>query len=353
MSPLAPLAGVRVLDLTRYLPGAYATFLLHALGAEVIKIEPPGGDPMRDVPPLGPDGTSRLFALACSGKKSVTADLRDPDRLAKVVALAASADAVIESYRPGVADRLGVGYEALRVARPDLVYCSLRGFAPGTARESVAGHDLNYLSTAGWVDAAGGPAIARLAPGDLLGGLFAAFGVLAALGETPRGRHVETSVYGAALSWLMVHEASGAEPVPSEGAGYRTVRTADGRATIGALETHLWNKLCDALGIGGARHDSTTTFVPEEHFVATSGDIDRAFATRTRADVERLMRDVGGVAPVLTPAEALADEDARTSGVRRVVRDRVLLAPPLPVDLGSLAVPAIGEHDHLLEGPTA
>jgi hypothetical protein len=206
-----------VLDLTRYLPGAYGTFLLHALGAEVIKVEPPGGDPMRDVRPFEGTGTSRLFALACAGKKSVVADLRDPAELARVRALAATAGVVVESYRPGVADRLGVGYTALSAARPDLVYCSLRGFAPGTDREGVAGHDLNYLSLAGWVSAADGPGIARLAPGDLLGGLFAAFGVLAALAERPRGRHLRTSVYGAALSWLMVHEAAGDEPVPSEG----------------------------------------------------------------------------------------------------------------------------------------
>ncbi|MQA24128.1 MAG: CoA transferase [Micromonosporaceae bacterium] len=346
---MRPLTGIRVLDLTRYLPGGYATFLLRSLGAEVIKVEPPGGDPMRQVPPLDRTGTSRLFALVCAGKKSVTADLRDPGQLRRIVGLAASADAVVESYRPGVADRLGVGYPALRAVRPSLVYCSLRGFAPGTAREQAAGHDLNYLSLAGWVAAADGPAIARLAPGDLLGGLFAAFGVVAALGESPRGRHVETSVYGAALSWLIVHAAAGDGSIPSEGAGYRTVATKDGPVSLGALETPLWNRLCGALDIPGARYESSDTFVPEEHFRSTRAAVDSAFGGLSRARVEQLMRDVGGVAPVLTPAEALHDEDAVLSGVLRVVGDLTLLAPPLPVELDDGHVAAMGEHNDLLD----
>src|SRR5689334_20118260 len=144
-----PLTGIRVLDLTRLLPGAYATGLLGDLGAEVIKVEQPGGgDPMRQFPPRL-HGTSAFSWITDRNKRSVVLNLRDPRGAEAFLALARSADVVIEGFRPGVVDRLGVGYEAVRAVNPRVVYCSISGYGAGGPLVREAGHDINYLGRAG------------------------------------------------------------------------------------------------------------------------------------------------------------------------------------------------------------
>ena len=228
---MEPLHGTLVVDLTRYLPGPFASRELLQLGARVVRLEAPGGDPVRDVAP-------EWDAHLNGGKESVVWDARrDPDFGR---ALCARADVVLEGFRPGVAARLGVGPDDVPATT---VYCSLTGFGPDDPR---AGHDLNYLGWAGAL-APTAPAMPPLPIADLAGALTTVARVLAALLERARtGR-------GARLVVSMTHEAHElaqfAGPLTGALACYRIYETADGRfLTIAALEPHFWRRLCELLG---------------------------------------------------------------------------------------------------------
>ena len=179
------LAGVRVLDLSIWRPGPYATQLLAELGAEVIKVEPPGGDPMRVY--------AGLFAALHADKRSVVLDLKQPaDREPRARRWPRDADVVVEGYRPGVADRLGVGYDQVRAVNPGVIYCSISGLGQDGPLAAVPGHDLDYAAWAGVLAPEGGPPVVPAVPvADLAGGMAAAFAVCAALvrrDRTGRGR---------------------------------------------------------------------------------------------------------------------------------------------------------------------
>ena len=238
---MPPLTRLLVVDLTRYLPGAYATRELLRLGARVVRIEPPEGDPMRHTAPAWHDALN-------AGKESVVCDLRTDDGLALARGLLARADVVLEGFRPGVAARLGVGPDDARVGS---VYCSITGFGLGSRHERRAGHDLNYLGWAG--------ALADTAPGlppvqiaDLAGGaLGAVTQILAALVEGG-GAHLTVSMTHRSHD-LVAHRVSG-DPLPKLLTGgvacYRIYETADGRhLTIAALESKFWQRLCEVVGL--------------------------------------------------------------------------------------------------------
>jgi crotonobetainyl-CoA:carnitine CoA-transferase CaiB-like acyl-CoA transferase len=186
---VAPLSGVRVLDFTIWRPGPYATQLLCELGADVLKVEPPTGDPMRSYP--------SLFAALNAGKRGIALDLKDGDARAEALALAAEADVVVESYRPGVAERLGIGAAAVRAVKPDVVYCSVSGMGQTGPLAQAPGHDLNYMAWAGALAPDGElPRVPAIPVADLSGGMAAALSVApVASGSTwrsatcwPRGR---------------------------------------------------------------------------------------------------------------------------------------------------------------------
>src|SRR5436190_10373391 len=231
LSIVEPLAGKLVVDLTRYIPGPFASRELLRLGARVVRLEAPDGDPLRDVSP-------EWDAALNGGKQSVLWDReRDPD-LGRT--LCSRADVVLEAFRPGVADRLGIGPEAL----PDsVVYCSITGFGPEDRR---AGHDLNYMGWAGAL-APTAPAMPPLPVADLAAGALTAVSrVLAALlerGRTGRGTHIVVSMTEGA------HElARFAAPLTGELACYRIYACADGRfLTVAALEPRFWRRLCELL----------------------------------------------------------------------------------------------------------
>ena len=227
-----PLEGIRILDLTRLLPGAFASALLGDLGADVLKVEQPGvGDPMRAYEPRVGDSSAFTW-VADRNKRSLALNLRDPRGVEAIHRLARDADALIEGFRPGVADRLGVGYDALRAVNPALVYCSLSGYGAGGPLEREAGHDINYLGRAGVLSVTG--AVPGVQVGDIAGGsLMAVSGLLAALVHAQRtgeGDHVDISITDAAFALhsihLGAHFATGAVP----GAG-RSCSTAATRAT--------------------------------------------------------------------------------------------------------------------------
>jgi crotonobetainyl-CoA:carnitine CoA-transferase CaiB-like acyl-CoA transferase len=249
------LAGLTVLDLTRLLPGAYCTQMLADLGADVIKVEEPGrGDYNREFPPINVKEPGS-FLLLNRNKRSVTVNLKTDNGKAILRRLAARADILVEGFRPGVMDRLGVGYEALTKENPRLIYCAISGYGQDGPYAKTPGHDLNYMALAGALQLFGkageGPIVPGLSIADQGGGsLMAAFGILAAVlgrARTGKGQFVDVSMTDGAVSWLGYHAAdylfAGVEPKGGErrfigqAPCYNVFRCADGRhITLGLIE---------------------------------------------------------------------------------------------------------------------
>jgi crotonobetainyl-CoA:carnitine CoA-transferase CaiB-like acyl-CoA transferase len=319
------LEGVRVLDLSRLLPGPYATSLLAGLGAEVIKVEePPAGDPMRAIPPFGGDaGDESLHFLAVNrGKKSLAVNLKHPDGLAAFQRLATGADAVLEGFRPGVAARLGVGYEALRALNPRLVYCSLSGYGQDGPLSGRAGHDINYLALSGALglsgEADGQPTVPAFQAADLGGGLLTALAMVAGILSARQGGagcYLDASMFHLMASWVGVHAGSclvgwgeatrGGLPLTGASPCYRVYRTRDGGyMSLGALETRFWLAFCRAAG----RPD----LEDRQHDPEALGDMETLFASRTRAEWQTLLAGADACCePVLDLEEALAGAAGR------------------------------------------
>jgi alpha-methylacyl-CoA racemase len=274
MSRDLPLGDVKVLDLTRLLPGGFCSLLLADFGAEVLKVEDTGmGDYIRWAPPYyGSDeqqalGTrSALYLSLNRGKRSIRLDLKSERGREALLRLVASHDVVLDGFRPGVLDRLGVGYERMREANPRIVYCAITGYGQDGPYAQRAGHDMNYLGLVGLLGLTGakdGPPVQSAGQiADLGGGaLMAAFGVMAALHERERsgeGQLVDVSMADGALSWLAM--VAGRyfcdEEVPRRGeqqlAGglvcYLPYEAADGWVTCGALEPKFWAAFCNGVG---------------------------------------------------------------------------------------------------------
>jgi crotonobetainyl-CoA:carnitine CoA-transferase CaiB-like acyl-CoA transferase len=268
------LAGVRVLDLTRLLPGGFCSLLLADLGAEVLKVEDTGmGDYIRWAPPyygdeeLQPSGTRSALYLALNrGKRSLRLDLKSERGRAALLRLVERYDVVLDGFRPGVLDRLGVGYDRMREANPGIVHCAITGYGEDGSHAQRAGHDMNYLGLVGLLGLTGaedGPPVQSAGQiADLGGGaLMAAVGVLAALHERERsgqGQSVDVSMADGALSWLALvagrYFCDG--EVPRRGdlelAGrlvcYLPYEAADGWVTCGALEPKFWAAFCEGVG---------------------------------------------------------------------------------------------------------
>ena len=270
-----PLDGLRVLDLSRLLPGAFATLMLAELGAEVIKIEDPkGGDPMRALPPLV-NGRSVYDLLLNRGKKSVALDLRLPESAAALDRLVAKSDVVIESFRPRTAKKLGVAGEQLRQRYPALIHCAITGYGQTGPYAERPGHDLNYVSVSGFLaaDAREAGKLPKMFIADVGGGAMSAVaGILAALVGRERfgvGATLDISMHDAALYWVMLpaardliddgSTATGELPTFGAHASYNIYETSDGkRIALGALEKKFWVAFCDGIGRPdlAARHQS-------------------------------------------------------------------------------------------------
>jgi alpha-methylacyl-CoA racemase len=302
MSALA-LEGLKVLDLSRLLPGGFCSLLLADFGADVLKVEDTGmGDYVRWAPPFyevrpPADQTARSakFLALNRGKRSIRIDLKNDRGKEVLLRLARDADVLLESFRPGVLDRLGVGYERLKQENPRLVYCAITGYGQDGPNRDRSGHDMNYLGLGGLLGLTGeadGPPVQSA--GQIAdiggGGLTAAVGVLVALRERDRsgeGQFVDCSMFDGALSWLAMVAADmfADGQVPRRGtlhlAGaitcYRPYRCADGYVTLGALEPKFWAEFCRGVG----RED-----LLEHAFDPPGSDAHRAvsevFAGRTR-----------------------------------------------------------------------
>lgn len=330
------LQNVRILDLTRLLPGPYATQLLADMGAEVIKVEDPVvGDYAREVPPTGPDGVGVVFSAVNRGKRSVTLDLKSEEGREVFYRLVSEADAVVEQFRPGVAERLGVDFDTLEEHNSELVYCSLSGFGQtGPYRERV-GHDLNYASIAGLVDMTrdgpdDDPTIPGVPVGDMAGGTFTALSVLGALLSNAlgdgEGNYIDVSMTDALLSFsqaVMPMALLGKDPRPGETEltgefpCYDVYETADGRyLSIAALEPKFWRELCRELDRPELEdqhraEDPATRAAVRETLAETFRSAPLATWDSRLGDADVMF------APVKTPAEALEDPQVQHRGIVR------------------------------------
>ncbi|HST38134.1 MAG TPA: CaiB/BaiF CoA-transferase family protein [Conexibacter sp.] len=297
-----PLTGLKVLDLSRLLPGPFCSLLLADLGAEVLKVEDTGmGDYVRWSPPYveGVEDSARsaLFLALNRNKRSIRLDLKSDEGKAVLLRLVREYDVLLESFRPGVLDRLGVGYDRLREENPGLVYCAISGYGQDGPLRDRAGHDMNYLGLGGMLaltgEAGGPPAQNAGQVADVGGGAqMAAIGILAALRERDRsgeGQLVDISMTDGALSWLAMLAAQqlndpagaplrrGGLPLSGSLLCYRPYACADGWVTLGALEPKFWQAWCRGVG----RED-----LIERQFEPPGSDAHREvegiFAARTR-----------------------------------------------------------------------
>ncbi len=363
------LEGITILDLTRLIPGPYGTMLLADLGAEVIKIEEPevGDDAREFSPTIGGEGA--VFQAVNRNKKSVALNLKAEEGKAVFRRLCALADAVVEQFRPGVMDRLGLGWDALREINPRLVYCALTGYGQDGPYRNRVGHDINYIAYGGILGLTGPEGGPPVLPGvqvaDLSGGMMAAFGIVTALlarERTGEGRLVDVAMLDTVLSWLALPAAVFAATggVPRRGRvflsgglpGYQVYESKDGRhISVGALEDKFWRNLCRALG----REDLVPFAEPDE---AKRGEVlaelKHIFKTKTRAEwIEELADAEVCFAPVNDLGEALADPQVlhRAMVVEVPLPDGTIMAQPgTPVHLSGETrpkhepPPTLGQH---------
>jgi alpha-methylacyl-CoA racemase len=378
-----PLEGIRVLDLSRLLPGGFCSLLLADFGADVLKVEDTGmGDYIRWSPPYyegaHESARSALFLSLNRNKRSIRLDLKNERGREALLRLVRDYDVVLESFRPGVLERLGVGYERMREENPGLVYCAISGYGQDGPKRDASGHDMNYLGLIGLLgltgERGGEPVQAAGQIADLGGGaLMAAFGILAALRErdgggagsssegSGEGQLVDVSMADGALSWLAMVAAGhfAEQTVPHRGdlplAGslicYRPYECADGWVTLGALEPKFWQGFCR-----GVDREDLIAAQFEHPGSPAHGEVQEIFKGRTREQWEAFARENDCcLEPVLELDEALSSELVRERemvveidqpGAERPVR---LLGLPVkldrtPGDHARLPGPALGEH---------
>jgi alpha-methylacyl-CoA racemase len=378
-----PLEGIRVLDLSRLLPGGFCSLLLADFGADVLKVEDTGmGDYIRWSPPYyegaHESARSALFLSLNRNKRSIRLDLKNERGREALLRLVRDYDVVLESFRPGVLDRLGVGYERMREENPRLVYCAISGYGQSGPKRDASGHDMNYLGLIGLLgltgERGGEPVQAAGQIADLGGGaLMAAFGILAALRErdgagegsssqgSGLGQLVDVSMADGALSWLAMvaasHFADGAVPhrgdLPLAGSliCYRPYECADGWVTLGALEPKFWQAFCR-----GVKREDLVASQFEQPGSQAHAQVQEIFKGRTRDEWEAFACENDCcLEPVLEIDEALSSElvreremvvEIQQPGAQRPVRQ---LGLPVklgrtPGEHGRLPGPALGEH---------
>ena len=373
MSDLAgALRGVRVLDLSRLLPGPFASLVLADLGAQVDKVEEvSGGDYVRHMPPLVPPspadaaaGDQSAFFLALNrGKRSIALDLKKKSAVSALLRMVPRYDVLLEQFRPGVLARLGLSTEALRERNPKLIVCALTGYGQDGPLAQRAGHDIDYLARAGVLGqqgpAAGPPQIPGFQLADVGGGLWSVVGILAALAKrdkTGEGATVDVSMTEASMGFTILGIAAqlagqtlsrGHEPLAGGLAGYAVYSTKDGRAVaLGALEPKFWMTFCAAVGLPV----DGSSMVPGPHQPELQERVRAIFLSRTRAEWEAFGREHDVcLEPVLDPSELAGDAHhvARKAFIDVDSPWGVLKQLRLPTtsrDASFAAPPKLGQH---------
>ncbi|MGV8805890.1 MAG: CaiB/BaiF CoA transferase family protein [Polaromonas sp.] len=379
MNPAAltlPLEGLRILDFTRVLAGPLATALLADLGAEVIKVEPPQGDDYRAIGPMR-NGQSALFTVMNRNKKSLTLDLKQPQAVALVKELAGRVDVVVENFRPGVASRLGIGYEQLKAFNPRLVYASVSGFGQDGPLAERPAYDVIVQAMSGLMEATGDPdgppTLVGEAISDVVAGLFASWAILAAVYQTQRtgqGQQLDVAMFDTTLSFLVTSMSrylfTGA---PARRVGNRhplsapfgVYKAKDGHFALAVLNLKLFKALATAIDLPALGRDET--LATDEQRSAREPELRAAIeAWAAQHSVQRvveLIEQAGvPVAPIWNIGQALESPQAVARKLLQPVDDERLPGLRLPVQpvrfkgsAPSLAkrAPALGEHtDELL-----
>ncbi|MCC7275751.1 MAG: CoA transferase [Alphaproteobacteria bacterium] len=369
---MAPLAGITVVDFSTLLPGPLATLILAEAGATVLKIERPGtGEDMRAYPPrFGRDSAN--FALLNRAKRSIAIDLKAPGAVDRLLPLIDGADVVVEQFRPGVMDRLGLGWERLSARNPRLVYCAITGYGQDGPKAQIAAHDLNYMAETGLLALAAGPDGAPVVPpalvADIAGGTYPAVLniLLALIGRRDTGRGCRLDVAMADnlftfMYWAMADGlVGGAWPRPGGGKvtggtpRYRIYRTADGGHVAAApLEDRFWSVFCTVVGVPEDLRDdardpeATGRAVAERIGARTAEEWRAAFAGKdcccnVVATLERAMADPHFVGRGLFERGLLDGLGNRIPALRTAV------VPPLTGTPAEAGYPALGEADALL-----
>jgi crotonobetainyl-CoA:carnitine CoA-transferase CaiB-like acyl-CoA transferase len=361
-----PLSGIRVLDLTRLLPGPVCTLHLADLGADVIKIEDTGAGDYARTLGVEPGKTAPVFAAINRNKRAMRLDLKQREGVEIFLTLVRNADAVVEGFRPGVVDRLGIGYAACSAINPRIVYCAISGYGQTGPYRDIAGHDVNYCGYAGLVDQIGvvdaDPAIPNLQIADILGGaVVPAMGILAALLDAQRsgkGRYVDVAM----TEGVLVHNLQALAAVASTGKThprgadflsgrepcYSVYRTADGRyMAVGALEWKFWERVCDVL----ARPDLKDCHWEKRTRDAKWGKQQTAaiFASKPQAHwIEKFAGVDCCVTPVLALEESISDPQIVARGMVSRAGGALQFAPPLKMSEYDFSVerpaPDAGQH---------
>jgi len=360
------LEGLRVLDLTRMLPGPYASMILADLGARVLKVEDTAkGDPTR-WSPRHLTRTGSTFRILNRGKQSISVNLKSAEGAEIFRRLVRDADVVLEGFRPGVMQRLRFDYESLRSIEPRLIYCSVSGYGQSGPMRERGGHDVNYLALAGVLglqtDEHGSPVLSGIQVADLGGALFAVIGILAALAARERtgaGQHVDVAMMDVGIALLPVPASRlfagqnvplGARlPLSGGLACYNVYATADGRhLSVGALEEKFWERFCKAIG----REDFVGRHMASEEIQnLMMHEIRQVVKTRTLAEWLEVFSGIDAcVEPVLGLEEVSQNPQVRHRGMIMAVnhpRDGQTHQLNLPFKL-SVTPPAIGNTAPLL-----
>ncbi|WP_348682808.1 CaiB/BaiF CoA transferase family protein [Acidovorax soli] len=370
-----PLDGIRILDFTRVLAGPLSTALLADLGAEVIKIEPPQGDDYRAIGPMQ-NGESALFTVMNRNKKSVVLDLKSPEAVALVHSMAAQADVVVENFRPGVAERLGIGAASLQALNPRLVVVSVSGFGQTGPLAHRPAYDIIVQAMSGLMEATGepdgAPTLVGEAVSDVVAGLFASWATLAALLQAQRtgqGQHVDVAMFDTTLSFLatsMARYLFTGKPARRVGnrhplsAPFGVYRAQDGHFALAVLNKKLFDALACAMAQPALASDPR--FATDESRSAAEPALREAIeawaGTLPVAQVVALLDSAGvPAAPIWNIAQALESPQAVARELLRPVHDERLPGlrlPTQPVRFGAAApnraerAPALGEHTDAL-----
>ncbi len=368
-APASPLAGIRIIDLTRQFPGPLATLILGDLGADVIKVEDPSsGDSTRYLPPVKGDMSAAFLELN-RAKRSLAVNLKNPEGRDLLLRLVATADVVVEGFRPGVIERLGIGYEVLQKARSDIILCSISGYGQNGPDSQRAGHDINYCARAGVLDATGErngpPAMLGVQLGDTLGGSWQALaGILGALFQRERcgqGQWLDVAMADGALSStiLMLAGALIGESLMPRGEtfltgglpGYGIFETADGgHLSVGAIEMHFFDALCRALGLD---HLQGHGIMMGEEGRAVKKQIADKIKTRPLEEWNEVFKVVDAcVEPVIEGSRVVDDQQFKARNMFFTLQHPsagplTQMASPLKLMGGSpsrLPAPRLGEH---------
>lgn len=318
---MLPLEGIRILDLTRLVPGPFATMILGDFGAEVIKIEPPGnGDYIREFEPKLKN-ESALFYMFNRNKKSIVINLKTDEGKETFIRLARKSDVIVESFRPKVMERLGLGYDFISTINPKIIWCSISGFGQSSSLSHMPGHDINFVALGGIMDLTGyeRPAVLGTQLADLGSALWAVIAILMALRKrekTGRGEYIDISMFDTVVSWLGIplaeYIATGKPPIRrktwSTGATacYDVYKAKDGFVVLAGLEEKFWEDILKAIGRDDLipYQNNTESWVKEE--------LEKTLSSYSVKEIEEMANKMGlCMSPVKNIAEIVNSEYAR------------------------------------------